>query len=97
MPVKLTGVERLAKLERLAIEAALKRTGGNGARAARELGISRGALYYKLKRYATMGEPVAIEAAAVDEEAAPVGPVRRRRASRRKKSVLGRELLEALL
>ncbi|MCF8564716.1 sigma 54-interacting transcriptional regulator [Alicyclobacillus tolerans] len=39
------------ELEKAKIEETLKRTGGNKASAAKVLGISRGALYYKLKQY----------------------------------------------
>ncbi len=45
-----TGTLDLASLERLAIEAAMERSGGNKAEAARLLGISRRALYNKLAR-----------------------------------------------
>lgn len=41
----------LADLERLAIEAALRRTGGNVKEAAQRLGIDRSTLYEKIKRY----------------------------------------------
>lgn len=39
------------EMEKTKIEQALQRTGGNKASASRLLGISRGALYYKLKQY----------------------------------------------
>lgn len=39
------------ELERERIEQAIAQTGGNKAKAARMLGISRGALYYKLRQY----------------------------------------------
>lgn len=39
------------EIERSRIADAMERTGGNKARAARLLGISRGALYYKIKQY----------------------------------------------
>ncbi|WP_245533974.1 sigma-54 interaction domain-containing protein [Effusibacillus pohliae] len=39
------------EMERAKIEDALRKTGGNKAGAARLLGISRGALYYKIKQY----------------------------------------------
>ena len=42
----------LAALERLAIEEAFRRTGGNVSQMSRELGIGRTALYRKLKQYA---------------------------------------------
>jgi DNA-binding NtrC family response regulator len=42
---------KLATLERYAIEAVLEETGGNIARAARELGIHRQTLYNKIKLY----------------------------------------------
>lgn len=40
-----------SELERDRIEQALRQCGGNKARAARMLGISRGSLYYKLRQY----------------------------------------------
>ena len=43
-----TLVEQIAKAARTAIEAALEATGGNRAKAARELGIHRTALYKKM-------------------------------------------------
>lgn len=39
------------ELERERIEHAIAQTGGNKAKAARHLGISRGALYYKIRQY----------------------------------------------
>jgi len=40
-----------AGLERDAIERAIAKNGGNISRAVKELGISRRALYYKLRKY----------------------------------------------
>jgi len=42
---------RLAEVERQACEHALRRFGGNVARAARALGVSKGTLYNKIRRY----------------------------------------------
>jgi transcriptional regulator of acetoin/glycerol metabolism len=41
----------LDALERDAIERAIAKNGGNISRAVKELGISRRALYYKLRKY----------------------------------------------
>ncbi len=41
----------LAEMERLMIEATLRRTGGNVKEAAASLGIDRSTLYEKLRRY----------------------------------------------
>ena len=43
--------DRTDAVERDAIACALRQTGGNKARAARLLGITRGGLYLKMKRY----------------------------------------------
>jgi len=43
--------DRTNAVERDAIACALRQTGGNKARAARLLGITRGGLYLKMKRY----------------------------------------------
>ncbi len=43
--------EQVAELERAAIAAALKRTGGNRVQAARQLGMSRAAFYERLARW----------------------------------------------
>ena len=41
----------LEEVERAVIEAALRRYGGNVSRVARELGLSRAALYRRLEKY----------------------------------------------
>jgi len=46
-----TGVLPLAELERRACEDAIVRFGGNVAYAARALGVARGTLYAKMKRF----------------------------------------------
>jgi DNA-binding NtrC family response regulator len=74
---------KLAELERLAIEAALRRTNGNVTRAVRQLGIGRTTLYRRLTRYAAMGHP---PFELVDPEPPPAPPAL---------SGPGRELLEA--
>jgi PAS domain S-box-containing protein len=50
--------DRSEKMERKMIEDALRKTAGNKANAARLLGISRGALYYKLKQYNLIGKEI---------------------------------------
>jgi len=47
--------EQVAEVERAAIAAALKTSGGNRVRAARRLGMSRAALYDRLGRYPELG------------------------------------------
>jgi len=47
--------EQVAEVERAAIAAALKTSGGNRVRAARRLGMSRAALYDRLGRYPDLG------------------------------------------
>jgi DNA-binding NtrC family response regulator len=51
--------EQIAELERAAIAAALRSTGGNRLAAARLLKISRAALYEKLARYPELRDPEA--------------------------------------
>jgi len=45
-------VQPLAEIERQSILAALRRAKGNKSRAAAALGLSRGALYTRLRRFA---------------------------------------------
>src|SRR5206468_1105071 len=51
MPAAPTEILTLSELERRACEDAIVRFGGNVAYAARALGVARGTLYAKLKRY----------------------------------------------
>jgi DNA-binding NtrC family response regulator len=49
--------EQVAEVERAAIAAALKASGGNRMQAARTLGMSRAALYDRLERWPELGGP----------------------------------------
>ena len=49
--------EQVAEVERTAIAAALKASGGNRVQAARTLGMSRAALYDRLERWPELGGP----------------------------------------
>jgi sigma-54 dependent transcriptional regulator, acetoin dehydrogenase operon transcriptional activator AcoR len=48
------GVRPISEVEREAYAAALRSCGGDVTRAARELGVSRGKLYRKLRLYALL-------------------------------------------
>lgn len=60
-------VLRLDELEKHAIRAALRQTGGNRTQAANELGISIRTLRNKLQEYRLAGDPVDADLASVDE------------------------------
>jgi DNA-binding NtrC family response regulator len=57
LPVPAAGVT-LEEIERQHIMAALRRNNGNRTATARELGISRRTLYYKLEQYERQGFPI---------------------------------------
>lgn len=60
-------VLRLDELEKQAIRAALRQTGGNRTQAANELGISIRTLRNKLQEYRLAGDPVDADLAPIDE------------------------------
>ena len=50
-PRPVVGTQRLEDMEKMAVLAALKDTGGNKSEAARTLGITRRALYNKIEKF----------------------------------------------
>jgi DNA-binding NtrC family response regulator len=60
------GVKRLEEIEKQAIRAALRQTGGNRTQAAAALGISIRTLRNKLQEYRDAGDPIPVDADAVD-------------------------------
>jgi DNA-binding NtrC family response regulator len=60
-------VLKLDELEKQAIRAALRQTGGNRTQAAAELGISIRTLRNKLQEYRLAGDPIDADLASVDE------------------------------
>jgi len=60
-------VLRLDELEKHAIRAALRQTGGNRTQAANELGISIRTLRNKLQEYRLAGDPIDADLASIDE------------------------------
>ena len=59
-------VLRLDQLEKHAIRAALRQTGGNRTQAAAELGISIRTLRNKLQEYRQAGDPIDADFASID-------------------------------
>jgi Response regulator containing CheY-like receiver, AAA-type ATPase, and DNA-binding domains len=59
-------VLRLDELEKQAIRAALRQTGGNRTQAAAELGISIRTLRNKLQEYREAGDPIDADLASID-------------------------------
>jgi DNA-binding NtrC family response regulator len=57
---------RLDQLEKQAIRAALRQTGGNRTQAAAELGISIRTLRNKLQEYRLAGDPIDADLASID-------------------------------
>jgi hypothetical protein len=85
---------KISELERMAIEAALRRTGGNMTRAMRQLGIGRTTLYRKLKKYLAAGQIDPTYFTWPEAQVEPVEPVAP--AAPLKWAGRGRESLEAL-